>query len=300
MWKAGPETAAEGFARDQAMMTMAGSTGRALGRFWHRSGETLCLGRFHRRPADGGPPLERRLSGGRTVALGPDVRAMTLVLPSVDWLAGGGGPLRPDQVLNRALRPLLAGLRAVGLDAFYPGRDLVTVGGRRVAHASFTVAADGVCIVEQHVDLAAALVEAGVWEGLLAAQVREAWAADTDGGGLEAWSGGQELALADTSAHEAFLCERGARAPEDRSVEVATMLGTVEASARINDGRCHGLMISGDLIAPFHTLEEIAVRLEGRRPEPATVRRVMTSVMSGPRNFVLGVTELGELITRLA
>ena len=301
MWKAGPETAAQGFARDQAMMAMVGSSGRALGRFWHRSGEALCLGRFNRRPADaGGPPVERRASGGGRVLLGPAVRAMTLVLPSVDWLAGGGGPLRPDQVLNRALRPLLAGLRAVGLDAFYPGRDLVTVAGRRVAQASFTVTADGVCIVEQYADLAGTPVEADAWEGLLAAQAGEAWTAEADDGSLAAWSGGQELALASTSAHEAFLCERGARTPEERSVVVDSMLGSVEVSAHINDGRCQGLMISGDLIAPFHTLEEITARLEGKRPEAALVRRVMTTVMSGPRNFVLGANELGELITRLA
>ncbi len=40
---------------------------------------------------------------------------MTLVLPSVDGLGSGGEALRPDQVLNRALRPLLAALTTVGV-----------------------------------------------------------------------------------------------------------------------------------------------------------------------------------------
>jgi hypothetical protein len=53
--------------------------------------------------------------------------------------------------LNRALRPLLAMLRGDGVDAFYPGRDLITAGGAAIAHASFTVARDGVAFVEMHV-----------------------------------------------------------------------------------------------------------------------------------------------------
>ncbi len=335
LWNAGAETAAEGFARDQAMMTLVASTGSALGRLWRRSREALCLGRFHRRPAGGPAGLERRLSGGRAVVVGPDVACMTLVVPGVDWLAADQAPLRPDQVLNRALRPMLAALRAAGLDAFYGGRDLVTVAGRPLAHAAFTVAADGVCVIEQQVALAAGFSDLpallakhdpeGVsvvdaycfedaatvcalrdgfrpdsWEELFAEHIGRTWTLDETRTGLDDWCAGVDLVAADPCAHEAFLAERGPVAPEDRSAVARTMLGAAEASARVAGGRCHGLVISGDIIAPFHTLDEISVGLEDKRPDAAVVRRVMTSVMSMPRNFILGATELDLLITRLA
>ncbi len=333
LWNAGIETSAEGFARDQAMMTVVADAGLPLARLWRRDRPALCLGRFHRRPAPAPGALERRWSGGRAVVLGPGIAAMTLVLPSVDGLGSGGEALRPDQVLNRALRPLLAALTAVGLAPFYAGRDLITAGGRTVAHASFSVAADGVCIVEQHVAIDTSFAELGrllaehdpegvsvvdrdsfepaasigelatrqgpdAWEQTWSQEIVRAWNAGM--GDLESWRSGVSLHLADRTAHEAFLAERGPLADDESSEVERTMLGAVEASARLCDGRLNGLLISGDIIAPFHTLDEISAGLEGKRPEPAVVRRVMTSVMSTPRNFILGTTELDGLIARLA
>jgi lipoate-protein ligase A len=169
------ESAATTFARDQLLLLRCADDAVARARIWRRRESGLLLGRFHRAdPAscawadakEGGGDtvqcgLSRRLSGGRIVPVGPGVVCITMAVPVVDWLDFSlreprpeqviKRALRPEQVLNRALRPLLALLRGDGVDAFYAGRDLVTVGGRAVAHASFTVMRDGVAMVEMQV-----------------------------------------------------------------------------------------------------------------------------------------------------
>ena len=149
IWDSGFEPPVETFRNDQAMMAVVGA-GRhdAQCRLWQRSTASLCAGRFHRLPTDVSG-IDRRTSGGRVVPAGPGVLACTLVVPQMQWLDPAADPLRPEQVLNRALRPLLAILRGLGVDAFYPGRDVVTVDRRTLACAAFAVAADGVVMVEQ-------------------------------------------------------------------------------------------------------------------------------------------------------
>ena len=112
-WNAGIESPSETFARDQFSLLIAAWQGRAVARLWRARDSGLSLGRFHRRDSRcdcdcGG--LVRRLSGGRIVAQGPGVACLTLAVPEVAWLDPGAQRLRPDQVLNRALRPVLAAL----------------------------------------------------------------------------------------------------------------------------------------------------------------------------------------------
>ena len=79
-----------------------------VSRFWGQKKDAKPTGSHH----------VYRLSGGRIVPVGPGVVCLTIVVPVVDWLDPAGKSLRPEQILNRAVRPLLAMLRAEGLDAF--------------------------------------------------------------------------------------------------------------------------------------------------------------------------------------
>ncbi len=342
----GSEDAATTFARDQLMTLRCADDGVARARVWRRPHSGLLLGRFHRAdsascgpPGESGPAvsaasggLSRRLSGGRIVPVGPGVVCITMTVAVVDWLDPAGKALRPEQVLNRALRPLLAMLRGDGVAAFYGGRDLVTVEGRPIAHASFTVMRDGAAVVEMHVAEAAAfaelpslldrhdprgtagvdrdalrgatsLVEMGVaarsdqeWTERVAAFSASGFACDacvaTDGEG--------DVTTAHPSAAHDFLADPGPAEEGVRGAAAVSMLGVVECSGRVDGDRLHDLRVTGDLIAPFHTLDDIAGECEGEPLRPDAIRKALARVMARPRSFVLGLRELDELILRIA
>jgi len=326
------EGAATTFARDQLTALRVAAEGVARMRVWRRDETGLLLGRFHR----AGTCLERisrRHSGGRIVPVGPGVVCITLVVPLVDWLDPNGASLRPDQVLNRALRPLLAALRTLGIDAFYGGRDLVTVGARAIAHASFTVMRDGVGIVEMHVaeepvfpQLARLLDEldpdrvAGVDRNALADATSIAGLLPPARAGDDEWTDrlarasaeafGCEIALADAEAcadvtmadpgaERALVARPGPPREGARSAAAVSMLGMVECTAGMRGDRITGLEITGDIIAPFHTIDDIAAECEGEPLRPAYVRKALARALARPRSFVLGLRELDELILRL-
>ena len=77
LWDAGPESPLDTFRRDLAAAAHAARSGQASCRLWRRRAPGLSAGRFHRLPR-GRAGLERRLSGGRIVPLGPGHRAFLL------------------------------------------------------------------------------------------------------------------------------------------------------------------------------------------------------------------------------
>jgi lipoate-protein ligase A len=331
----GTEDAATTFARDQlaALGCADGGAGRA--RIWRRGANGLVLGRFHRAdPASAASALvSRRLSGGRIVPVGPGVVCITLVAPVVDWLDPRGAALRPEQVLNRALRPLLHMLRSLKVDAFYGGRDLVTVAGRTIAHVSFTVMRDGVVVVEMHVAERASFADlpqlldrcdphgvAGADRDSMANATSVEEIAGTTGASDEEWAArlaksaaatfacevaaadraDGDVTMADAGAAREFVSSPGPIAGELRTAAAVSMLGMVECAGRLRGDRLTGLEITGDLIAPFHTLDDIAAECEGEPLRPAQVRKALARAFARPRSFLLGIRELDELILRLA
>jgi lipoate-protein ligase A len=334
-WNAAQETPLDGFRADQAMAAaVARRPERALLRAWTRPEPALSVGRYHRmEPSAHG--MQRRLSGGRIVPVGPGVLGLSLAFGSAAWLSAGSQRLRPDQVLNRALRPALAMLRDLGLDAFYPGRDVVTVGDRVVMYASFCVFADDVLLVEQMLSLESPFSD-------LETMARRLDPDGIAGIDLQAFDGattmkaltGKELSsalmlertveaattsfacsvesrdraphasaaavLADEGAYLGFLAEHVRVAPERRTAAAFSMLGAVEASARIEDRHVRELEITGDVIAPFFTLEALARACEGEVAEPKGLRDVVARVLAEEPNFVLGVRDLPEIVARLA
>jgi len=343
-WNAGTESPPETFARDQLSLLLAAWHKRAIARWWRAGEEGLSLGRYHRRDSRGGPAagLVRRLSGGRIVPQGPGIACLTLAVPQAAWLDPGARALRPEQVLNRALRPLLAALRAAtqadehrgaAVDAFYPGRDLITVGGRALAHASFTVARDGALLVQMQVgdrsgfDALPQLLERFDPGGVAGAD-KNAFAGATSfsaltGAGLDdcGWSrrlvaafeselrcqvrigepwAASEVTLAHPAAFTALQHELGPLAEDSARAGAISMLGVVEAGARLEGDRLRDVRLSGDLIAPFHTLDALSAGLEGQPARLPALRRVLARVLSQPGEFILGVRDLEELLARLA
>ena len=331
LWDAGFEEPAEGFQRDLALIAATAATGRAFVRLWRRPEPALSAGRFHR-IGDVGGRLTRRLSGGRVVPVGPGILAITLAIPSLDWLAPGGPSLKPEQVLNRALRPTLSWLRRLGLDAFYGGRDLVTVGGRPVALASFTTFADGAAIVEQMVAVSTpfssvtelmdrfdpagvAMIDGKAFadsttiassgvdvepERLPAGLDRAIAEELVAGVSVGAPADVAGATLADATAFAAFQGERGPAAAGTASAVGVTMLGAVEATARLETGHVHDLLLCGDVLAPFATLDGIAAACEGVPVAEPAIANAIRSAMSAPGAYVLGARDLAAIIARLA
>lgn len=333
---AGHEEAHETFARDLAAAARAAAWGVASLRFWSRSRSAVELGRFHRMPAEAGP--ERRLTGGRVLRLEPGIVCGSLVLPgdperpAVSWLEPSA-LLRPDQILNRSLRPLLALLRSLGADVFYPGRDLVTLGKNPVVCAAFSREPDGVLLV--HLRLAVSSDFRGladclagqdpkgvVGTDLLAmeesvalaafdiAEPSQGWAeaiaphverefrcrADVDS---DAPDGSGDLRPADADAYRAHLDATGAPPDGHSLVSEPSMLGLVEAAADLSTGVIRDLTLTGDLIAPPRTIDELARDCEGLAPEYEAIDRVVTRALSRPGAFILGVRDLAGLLARL-
>jgi lipoate-protein ligase A len=93
--------------------------------------------------------VARRFSGGRVVPSGDGFVHFSLILPHRSALFSDDPyHLAPFQVLNRYVRGLLHGLKSAGLDAFYPGRDFLTVQQQPIAWISFTTEDNGALLCE--------------------------------------------------------------------------------------------------------------------------------------------------------
>ena len=169
-----------------------------------REPDTLSIGAFHRLPTGVGQlPIWQRRSGGRAFACGAAYVLATLALPhrAAPW-----GPdrcsLRPAQILNRAVRGLLQALREIGLEATYPGLDLVTSDRRPVAGLTFVEVGDPTLVemilaVEEPLAQTLGLLDRADPEGVIPADlpsllpscaIAEATPGAPGASDLEAWS----------------------------------------------------------------------------------------------------------------
>src|SRR6266404_1981917 len=115
-------------------------------------GRSISIGRYHLYSGTAekrGIGAYRRLTGGRVVGAGEGWLGLALILPSrIALLKEDALRLKPDQIMNRYARGLLAGLRALGLDCFYPGRDAITFERRELGMCSFETDASGAMLFE--------------------------------------------------------------------------------------------------------------------------------------------------------
>jgi lipoate-protein ligase A len=121
-------------------------------RVYSLSGNVLLLGRYHgvAELSDAGQlSVARRLSGGRVIPGGAGFVQFSLILPHRSaFFSDDPYNLAPFQVLNRYARPIVQGLKAGGIDVFYPGRDLFTVRQKPLGWLSFTTEDDGTFLCE--------------------------------------------------------------------------------------------------------------------------------------------------------
>jgi hypothetical protein len=316
---------------DRALLRYATDTRRGVLRINQLTEETVCLGRYTLAPPrqrDTGVAVTRRRSGGRVAPAGPGFLGVSLSLPHRSALVSDDPlALAPDQVLNRCVRGLLEALRLAGVDAFYPGRDLVTAAGRPLAVVSFDVDAGGVgallceAIVAVERDLSALphLVDrvdpGGVvrvpmmlpddvtsvgriagrvpdlpaWAGLL----RRGWEAAKLDVAFAPYAGPREAAAVDAPA---WLLARAPRPELERRATAATMLGALDVHLGLAaDGRIADAMLAGDFIAPAAAVDDVERGLRGCRPQRGAIEAVVARAFAGPERFILGVGPLSAV-----
>jgi lipoate-protein ligase A len=301
-------------------------------------GDVVSLGRFHlapdsiRRP--GAPQLCRRLCGGRVVPVGDGFVALSLVLPHRSAIEDSNREtLAPYQVLNRCVRGILEGFRVAGVDATYPGLDLVTVRGKAIAMITFTVEAAGTLLFEAVIANARDFSVLPLWldavdpdghvkaemlteerttslreesgvslETAELAELLQRGYGERFGFDFEALPGAtlapSLVAAASLDAGtEEWLYHRRAVAEHDRHGLVSTRLGVFEAYFSVTDDESciEQIVFAGDVIANPCAMQRLESELAGCRLERETIDAVVRRVFAPGQNFILGVGPLSAI-----
>ena len=311
--------------RSEPVLVLYGTTGCAV-----------SIGRYHLyggAPDHDGIVALRRLTGGRAVGAGDGWLGLALVLPKCGaLLPKRDANLKPEQVMNRYSRGLLAGLRALGLECFYPGRDTITADRREVAMCTFETDDSGALLFE-----ASIAVNRGMEElsrdldrldpgGAVSSVVHSRETSSTLGRELRRKIGLAEVADAILRGYRETLGElrerelaheeirhavEGGKALQsihwlrrvadpsqyNRSGRMMAQLGQIEAWLGVSaDNRIERLMLGGDLIANSSGIASFEAALEGQTHDLVAVSNSVARVFSTHSNFILGLGELSNLV----
>jgi lipoate-protein ligase A len=322
-----------GVATDRYLLGVLGRHARpGVLRVYAFPGDVLAAGRWHLAPAqalDLGEAFVRRLTGGRALALGEGYLGISLLLPHRSALiADDPFALAPFQVANRYVRGLMRALKQLGLPAFYPGRDLVTVNRRPIAAVSFETDDEGrllfeaIVAIDRPLSAVAQLLDrwdaAGVIKGDLLAleagtslreEIGETPTVD-ELGSLVRDSFAEQFGVAIAAEPLSPLEDQAVNAlaaREGRSWSVlqqprqdlpcngssGIQTGVLEAHFALEQGRfLKEVCLAGDFIADSPAIASLEYRLRLCPAERGAIARVVDGVFSEPAHYMLGVGPL--------
>jgi hypothetical protein len=291
-------------------------------------GTVLSLGRYHRLPPLRDVVLQRRHSGGRVAPAGAGFVGVTVVLPHrAALVAADPAALAPEQVINRCVRGVLAGLELLGVRAFYPGRDAVTCDGRTIALAAFEVDAAGTLVFEAIVavgrdfSVLPALLDAADPEGVVPARLvtandatsvaRETGRAPTIAEVAECVRRGYETrmgvrvvdrsrAIPEGALDAGWLAQRVPRPDLERRATTSGQLGVLEVHCARDGDRLREVALSGDFIANSPAVVRVERALAGCAADAAAIGAVVERELAPPENFLLGLGPLTVLTGTIA
>ncbi len=320
-------------ATDRFFLPAVRETGTAVLRVSAFSGDVILVGRYH---TLGGLPdphavtLARRLSGGRTVPAGQGFVQFSLILPHRSaFFSNDPYNLAPFQVLNRYARPILQGLKAAGIDVFYPGRDLLTVRRQPLGWISFTTEEDGALLCEgglavnRDLSLLPYLLDRADPQGTIpcqffapdqvtslervtgkpfplpqtAAMLRQGFAqqpvlelVDQD---LSSAEQAAISALAESQSSSEWLRSRPLRPDLPLHATTATQLGVLQIRFALTAEKTLAeVQFSGDLIANPAAITALEQGLRGCSMEREALWRVVDQTFLQPQYYLLGVGPL--------
>jgi lipoate-protein ligase A len=298
-------------------------------------GRIVWLGRYHLYggAADrDGIIAMRRLTGGRAVGAGEGWIGIALIMPKLGaLLSDRDAHLKPEQVMNRYARGLLSGLRSMGLQCFYPGRDAITHERREIAMCTFETDTSGALLFE-----AAVAVNRGMEEmthdldridsdgmvpttpygpessSTLARELTRDIAFDEIarhivGGHGESFGDPHDRELTEQecagaarrrkSLQSSDWLRRVAGTDFNRSNRMTAQIGQIEARLAVaGDNRIEAMTLAGDFIANSGAIAELEASLKGSPHDLISVSNAVTRVFATPRNYFLGAGELSNLV----
>jgi lipoate-protein ligase A len=301
----------------------------------------ISIGRYHLYAGSAeqrGIGAYRRLTGGRVVGSGEGWLGFALILPSrAALLKEDASRLKPDQVMNRYTRGLLKGLRALGLDCFYPGRDAITFERRELAMCSFETDPSGAMLFEAMLAVNRGMenlvhdLESIDPDGALPCAMYTSDSATTLARELKRTVAFDELADAIADGYEGLLGETRRReltaletadasrrplvasgwlndrvrtAPQAGTIKknrIAAQLGAIEAAVAVeSDDTIAAITLSGDFIANSSAIAELEKELIGKRLDLGSVSHAVTKIYAHGENFFLGAGELSNLVRLIA
>lgn len=300
----------------------------AVLRVYTHPGDVVVLGRYHpvaRLSATDRVTVTRRLSGGRVMPSGQGFVNFSLILPHRSaFFSDDPLYLAPFQVLNRHVRGVLHGFKTAGVKLFYPGRDFLTIDRLPVGWVSFSSEQNGAALVEgslavrRDFSLLPSLLDRVDPHGTIASQ----FFAPEQVTSLERVAGRppslarvtrllqhgfshlaascvrQDLSqteqeriarLARTAAAENWLSSWPARTELPFQPSVPTPLGRLIIGFSVTPQRTlSALCLSGDFIAPAHTVRSLQARLSGQPVVYPALERAVDQLFLHPEHYLLG------------
>jgi len=302
-------------------------------------GRHMSIGRYHLYAGTAekrGIGAYRRLTGGRVVGAGEGWLVLALILTSrTALLTEDVSRLKPDQIMNRYARGLLSGLRALGLDCFYPGRDAITFDRRELAMCSFETDRSGALLFESMLAVNRGMenlvhdLELIDPDGALPCRMYDSESATTLARELKREIPFDELANAIAAGCEGLLGETRRReltaiemsdaskralvasgwlnariAPQSGTIKrnrIAAQLGAIESAVTLEaDGTIAAVILSGDFIANSSAISKLENELCGKRLDLGSVSHAVTKMFGHDENFFLGAGELSNLVRLIA
>ena len=310
-------------------------------------GRSISIGRYHLfggapEHSENGINVIRRLTGGRVVGAGIGWLGLALIAPTrTALLTEDTAPVKkvkPEQIMNRYARGILTGMRALGIDCFYPGRDAITFKQREIAMCTFETDASGAMLFEaaiahnrgmeelvhdlERIDPDGAL-SCRMYDAASATKVVRELARDVSFDELAgAIASGYRISLGETRRRELSAIEstqaqhRGdalaksnwlhravAGPPLTLRNRIASQLGAIEAAVALKaDGTIEAARLSGDFIANSPAIAELESELRGRPLDLASVSHAVAKIFGDNEsgNFFLGAGELSNIVRLIA
>lgn len=322
-----------GVATDRYLLGALGRRARpGVLRVYSLPGDVLAAGRWHLAPHAASEPGEafiRRVTGGRALALGEGYLGISLLLPHrAALVADDPSALAPFQVANRYVRGVMRALKQLGLPAFYPGRDLVTVNRRPIAAVSFETDEEGrllfeaIIAVDRPLGAVAQLLDRWDAGGVIKAdvlaleagtslreEIGDVPAVDELGGLVrEAFAeqfgvpiAAEPLSALESQAVTALATREGRawsllrqrRADLTCSATSAIQTGVLEAHFSLEQGRfLKDICFAGDFIADSPAIADLEYRLRLCPAERNAIGRVVDAVFADSTHYMLGVGPL--------
>jgi hypothetical protein len=255
-------------------------------------------------------PVVRRSTGGAAVWAAPGVLYVALALADASVLMA----CPPGRILNRNVRGVLAGLRALHVPAHYFGRDFISVNRDPCAYVGWAERGDGRVLLEFFVGVETAFAlppgldgyperEAPALRGKSVTTLRAAGAhhtstADVFESIVHGYGKTHDVAF-EAKAFEAPVEHAARLAPVDDerglcwSAPREDAIGFVSAGVKLDaQGKLAALEVGGDFYQHDACPEQLAARLLGHAPTADAIGAALDAVYAARPGLIEGVRSL--------